>query len=527
MTAASATTKPSMPAAASRRETWWLLALCALALALRATSLSRSLFNDETVSFALAQRGFGHMIGLFGYEANGMPYPLLLWPVTRIFGTSVEVLRAPALIVGVAGVPALWWAVRGLISERWVALLAAALLALNPMAVWYSQVARSYALVVLGACLAFGALARAVERPERRGMWALYVLATVLLAYSDLLAPAILLPAQLLLASRAGREGAKRTVAALVAAGVLCVPLLIAAIVSLGRRDALYWVPKLDRSLVETGLQEFSGGYSGVTAVRWLTLLALVVLLGGALVALARRGALPRSLTAVGESGELLVALAWGVLPPALLLAISAKVAVFWPRYAIVALPGLCVLAAVSARTLLAGAGIVARGLAAGSILVLVVAGAYADGKQVSATQQDWPPVMSWLRAERTAGQPMVLDNVLMLPSMGYYDPALRGPAGQLVVWEWRDTPLPAGVHGFKDPTGYGRAANGPPSVALVERLAREGRGSLWLVFGEVDAEEQGPPTEMAAVRWVRARCSVERRVSTGVEVLRARGCRV
>ena len=38
------------------------------------------------------------------------------------------------------------------------ALLAAALLALNPMAVWYSQEARAYAFVVLSACLAFGAL---------------------------------------------------------------------------------------------------------------------------------------------------------------------------------------------------------------------------------------------------------------------------------------------------------------------------------------------------------------------------------
>ena len=524
MTADPATT--ASPSVASRREASWLLALCAVALALRLTSLSRSLFNDETVSFALAQRGFGHMLGLFGYEANGAPYPLLLWPVTRIFGSSVEVLRAPALILGIASVPALWWAVRGLVAERRVALLAAALLALNPMAVWYSQVARSYVLVVLGACLAVGALARAVERPERRGMWALFAIATALLAYSDLLAPAILLPAELLIAWRAGREGVRRTVAAILAAGVLCVPLLVAAIVSLGRRDALYWLPKLDRGLVETGLQEFAGGYSGVTAVRWLTLLALLALLGGALVALARRGASLRSFLRSGEPGDLLVALAWGVLPPVLLLAVSAKVAVFWPRYAIVALPGLCVLAAVCVRALLAESRTGARALVAAGALALVAAGAYADGKQASATQQDWPPVTSWLRAERGPGEPVVLDNVLMLPSMGYYDPALRGPGGKLVVWEWRDTPLPAGVHGFKDPTGYGRAANGPPSVGLVERLAREGHGSVWLVFGEVDTGEQGRPAEMAAVRWVRARCSVQRRVSTGVEVLRARGCR-
>ena len=505
------------------RAIWWLVGLCALAFALRLTSLSRSLFNDETVSFALSERGFGHMLGLFGYEANGAPYPVLLWPVTRIFGTSVELLRTPALIAGVASVPALWWAVRGIVSERWVALLAAALLALNPMAVWYSQVARSYAFVVLGACLAFGALVRAVERPSRREMWALYAVATALLAYSDLLAPVIVLPAQLLLAGRGGPAGVRRTILALAGAALLCVPLLIAAIVSLGRRDALYWLPKLDKGLVETGLQEFSGGYSGVTAVRWLTLLALLVLSGGATAVLARRREL-RPLVGPGPAATIAVALAWGVLAPALLLVVSAKVAVFWPRYAIVALPGLCVLAAVGARTLAEG-GVALRSVAIGSVAALLVVGAYADGKQASATQQDWPPVMSWLRAERTPGQPIVIDNVLMLPSMGYYDPGLRASGGKLVVWEWRDTPLPAGVHGFKDPTGYGRAANGPPSVALVQRLAREGGGSLWMVFGEVDTDEQGHPAEMAAVRWVRAHCAVERRTSNGVEALRAQGC--
>ena len=90
------------PLDSERVATWALAVLTVLALALRLTSLSRSLFNDETFSFALAQRSFGHMISLAGYEANGMPYSILLWPVTRIFGTGVEVLRAPAVVIGTA-----------------------------------------------------------------------------------------------------------------------------------------------------------------------------------------------------------------------------------------------------------------------------------------------------------------------------------------------------------------------------------------------------------------------------------------
>ncbi len=502
-----------------RREGVWLAALTVLALLLRLTSLSRSLFNDETVSFALSERGFGHMLGLFGWEANGTPYPALLWPVTRIFGTGVEVLRAPAVVVGVASVPAIYWAAKGFVEDRRVWLLSAALLALNPMAVWYSQVARSYAFVVLGGCLAFGALVRATEQPSRRGMWALYVFAMALLAYSDLLAPWVVLPAQLLIASRARRSGITRMLAALLAAGVLCIPLMIAALISHGRRDALYWLPHLNKGLVELGLQEFSGGFSGVTAVRWLTLLTGIVLLGTATLVLTRAG---RWRSREGQT--LLIAAAWGVLPPVVLLLISAKVPVFWPRYAIVALPGLCVLAALAVRALLDRGSL--RLLAAGCAAALLLIGAYADAKQRNALQQNWPPVMSWLHAERTPSQPVVVDSALMLPSMGYYDAQFK-VSDELVVWEWRDTALPRGVHPFKDPTGYGRSPNGPPSVALVQRLAREGGGTVWLVLGEIDTEEQGEPTRLAAVRWARANCSVTRRESTGIEVLRAASCRV
>src|SRR6476646_9607125 len=107
-----------------------LTLLTAVGLGLRVTSLGRSLFVDEAYSLALAQRSFGHMIELFGYEANGMPYPIVLWPLVRIFGTGEAVLRVPAVIAGAASVPALWWAARRLAGEA-AALVAAALLAVS------------------------------------------------------------------------------------------------------------------------------------------------------------------------------------------------------------------------------------------------------------------------------------------------------------------------------------------------------------------------------------------------------------
>ncbi len=504
----------------ARAGAWALAALTVLAFGLRLTSLSRSLFNDETFSFALAQRSFGHMISLAGYEANGMPYSVILSPLTRIFGTSVEVLRAPAVLIGTASVPLMYWAARQFSRERWVALLAATLLAINPMAIWYSQVARSYALVVLGACVAFGALARALATPEerpRRRMWWLYVAAMALTGYSDLLAPVIVLPAQALMVwsvqDEQRRARARAWLGSLAATFVVCIPLLVAATIERGRRDPLYWLPKLGRGLVEAGVQEFGGGYSGVKAVGWLTLLVSALLVGAAALRLRRREG------ARTERRWLATAAAWGVLPPALLLIVSAVEPVFWPRYAIVALPGLCLLLALSAAALVERRSLPA--LAVAGVGALLCLGIYADARQIDAVQQEWMPVASWLKADRRPGQPLIAQSALTLPSLGYYDPALRARNGELVVDEWKDTKLPPAVLGYKDPSAHGGdVPDGPPPVALVRRLALAD-GTVWLLFAETGERA----AEDAAVRWASAHCHVSTLERTRIELVRVSGC--
>jgi mannosyltransferase len=494
-----------------------LLALTVLALLLRLTSLSRSLFTDETYSLALAQRGFGHMLALFGYEANGTPYSIVLWPLIRIFGTGVTLLRLPAVIAGTLSVPALWWAARRFTAPAG-ALLAAGLLAINPMAVWYGQEARSYAFVVLAACLAFGALPRALDRDDGRRAWVGYVAAMSLLAYCEIFAAPLALPAQALIAWRAGRAGFRRWLWSLVAVFVCCVPLLVAAVVARSRRNALYWLPKPDRSLVTLALQEFTAGFSGLTAVRWATLAAAVVLIGGALWLL-RRG------RAAAARGTLAMALCWGLVPGALLLAVSFVQPVFWPRYVILSLPGLCLALALGAERLWRSP----RGgiIAAACIAIVVIAAGVADAHQRTYLQEDWPPVAAWLRAERSTGQPTIIDNATVLPSLGYYDPAFRAPGGELVVQEWHDRPLPSGFVGFKDRTGYGSVPNGPPSAATFSRLAQSGHGSVWMIVSEVDDSLQEDPKHGAAVAWARSHCHVQVRESVGVWVLHASNCAV
>jgi mannosyltransferase len=525
-----------------------LVALTALALGLRVTNLSRSLFTDEAYSLALAQRSFGHMLVLFGYEANGTPYPIALWPLIRIFGTGPALLRAPAVLAGTLSVPALWWAAQRYVS-RPAALLAAGLLAINPMAIWYSAMARQYAFVVLAACLAFGALPRALAfgaprgafdgRMNRRGdgrtgrgvndrtgrvvddrgaryAWIGYVAAMVALAYSDLLAAPIALPAQALIAYRFGPAGRRSWLRSLVAVAVCCVPLLVAAVIARSRRNALYWLPKTDRSLVTLALQEFTGGFSELSAVRWATLAAGAVLVGGALWSMRRAAETERQRT-------LALAACWGIAPGALLLAVSFVQPVFWPRYAILALPGLCLLVAVAAERLWSQRG--GWVLVGGCVVILAIAGVVADAKQRTHLQENWQPAAAWLRAARTVNQPVIVDNALVLPSLGYYDPAFRAANGDLIVQEWQDLPLPRGFVGFKDRTGYGSVPDGPPSVATFEKLARRGGGTVWMVASEVDDDLQSDPREGAAVAWAHAHCHLQVREGVGVWVMRASAC--
>ena len=494
-----------------------LVALTVLALALRVPGLSRSVYTDETYSLALAQRGFGQMFALFGYEPNGAPYSVVLWPLIRVFGTGLTLLRLPAVLAGTASVPALWWAARRYAAPA-AALLAAALLAINPMAVWYSQDARSYAFVVLAVCLAFGALPRALDRGSGRWAWGAYVAAMVALSYCEIFAAPLALPAQALIVRRAGRAGFRRWLWSLLAVFVCCVPLLIGAAIASGRRNALYWLPKTNRELVTLALQEFTAGFSGLTAARWLTLGAGVVLVGAALW-IVRRG------RAAVVGGTLAMALCWGVLPGALLLAISLAQPVFWPRFVILSLPGLCLALALAAERLWHGR----RGVVTAVVCVVVVAiaAAVADAHQRSAVEEGWAPIDAWLRDERAAGQPTIVDNANVLPSLGYYDPAFRAPDGDLVVQEWHDRPLPAGFVGFKDPGGYGTVPDGPPSVATFRGLARRGGGTVWMVVSEVHTSLQGYPTEGAAVAWARSHCHVQVRESVQVWALRASGCAV
>ena len=105
---------------------------------------------------------------------------VLIWGWSRIFGTGEVALRLPSALAGIATV-ALAWGIgqqmAGRIGDaseasvslfgRRVAIATAALVAINPLFVWYSQEARAYGLFVALAALAMWCWLRADAEPTR------------------------------------------------------------------------------------------------------------------------------------------------------------------------------------------------------------------------------------------------------------------------------------------------------------------------------------------------------------------------
>lgn len=156
-----ATLRPGAPAAALRRlrevaaarsRAFWVVAgLTALAAALRFATLgAQSYHHDEIVTASRVLRsGLGHAMDAVGFSESAPPlYYALAWLWTQVTGTGEVGLRSLSALAGTATVPVAYLLGAELRGRR-AGLLAAALVAVNPMLLWYAQEARAYALVVL------------------------------------------------------------------------------------------------------------------------------------------------------------------------------------------------------------------------------------------------------------------------------------------------------------------------------------------------------------------------------------------
>ena len=138
------------------RNRLWLLPIILIGLALRLIMLGeQSLWYDEGVTWLLSQmKNLADLIDWTAADIQPPLYYLLIWHTDIILGQSEWALRLPSVLFNTLTIPLIYVLARRLFPASSSALLAAALFAISPLMVYYSQEARMYTLLVFEATLA-------------------------------------------------------------------------------------------------------------------------------------------------------------------------------------------------------------------------------------------------------------------------------------------------------------------------------------------------------------------------------------
>lgn len=273
--------------AVSRLPRWWpLAALTLLAAALRLSTLNlQSFWVDEafTPVFVLRPSLFATLHNIPRTENTPPLWYLLAWLDSRVLGTGEVALRLPSALAGIATVPVAWALGRELGGRR-VAVACAALVAVNPLFVWYSQEARAYGLYVLMVALVTLCFVRVQRQPTRRRVWA-FALTGSLALLTHYFAVFLLIPMVLwLLWERRTRAPVVPAIAALAVVGAALVPLVLAQ----GGRDT-QWIGtwKLSNRLLAIP-QYYLTSYYGEALGHEVELLVALPILAGIVLGLRR-----------------------------------------------------------------------------------------------------------------------------------------------------------------------------------------------------------------------------------------------
>jgi hypothetical protein len=272
---------------------WALAGLTALGVAVRFASLGvQSYHHDEVITAARVIPGnFADMLRQVKVSESNPPlYYVLAWGWAKAFGTDEIGLRSLSAVFGAAVVPVAYLIGRELASRR-TGLIAAAIAAVNPMLIWYSQEARSYAALVFFGALALLFFVRALHSRRGRDLafWALASALALCSHYFAVFAVAIE-AAWLLVALRSQWRLVLPAIGAVLAVGLALLPLISAQV----NPTHIGWIDHspLSIRLFETGVGFLAGETGHVIAEPPREHFALVpaVLIAVALLLLVLRG---------------------------------------------------------------------------------------------------------------------------------------------------------------------------------------------------------------------------------------------
>lgn len=399
-----------------------LVAISGLALILRLATMSeQSYWLDESYTVHLVRLGLGPMLSTVPRTESTPPlYYVLAWFWTHVFGADEGGLRSLSALAGTGTVFAAGRLARRVAGAR-AALLAAGLLAVSPLLVWFSEEARAYALAALlttGALLCLLAYAQEGRARALAGWAACAALALCTHYFTAF----VILPGALWLLGSGHRRPAVRI--ALASVTIVALALLPLALAQRGTGHADYiGQSSLNTRILQVPKQLLIGYASPAQVITGVVALALV-LAGAVWPWFARRRAwtVPTRL--------ILASAATGVMLPILLALVG--IDFLNTRNLLPVLPVLAVLAAAAMVSPAAGRWGPGCGLVLIALFAIVVT---LVDTHVADQRTDWRSAIEALGPARITRVLVVAPADALLPVQAYA-PSVRPLTGTAAVTE-------------------------------------------------------------------------------------------
>jgi 4-amino-4-deoxy-L-arabinose transferase-like glycosyltransferase len=240
---------------------WWPPAIAAgltlLALLLRLHRIDHEpLWLDEGYTLLFSGMSLPKLILVGGAHEHPPLYYLLVHAIRAVHDSYL----VPRLVSAVAGALSVFavYLVGARLFSRAAGLIAAALLAIAPLHVWYGQDGRGYELAGLFVLLSYWCLLRALDAP-RLSSWIAYALLTVASIYTEYTTAFVLLPQALFLLTARRRGLTFRLLISWFTAAVLFAPWAATVAHDAAGIASDYWIPPPTLSSFSATLLEFLG----------------------------------------------------------------------------------------------------------------------------------------------------------------------------------------------------------------------------------------------------------------------------
>lgn len=193
---------------------------------LRVINLDQSLWLDEAIStLAVKENSLNNLVTQFLLGDFHPPfYYIILWLWTRIFGFSEVAVRSPSVIFGILSIFITYFIGKKLFDQK-VALIAALLMAVSPLLIYYSQEARMYSLNIFVVLCSMYFFVNLVQEKKSKINLIGLVLSNVAVFYADYI-NYLIFPAQFIYLLMCNRKLVSKYLSLLVFSFVFLIPWL-------------------------------------------------------------------------------------------------------------------------------------------------------------------------------------------------------------------------------------------------------------------------------------------------------------